>query len=138
MTQDTKPKRKHRGSLWIRQERRLAIYLRDGLACCYCASGLEHGVLLTLDHVQPRSKGGGDESENLVTACEKCNSVRGNRTVEDWSIAVASYLNHGVQSDTILEHVKVCQARTIDKQAALDLIAKRGSYTKALYQTEGD
>ena len=134
MTQDTKPKRKHRGSLWIRQERRLAIYLRDGLACCYCGSSLEDGALLTLDHVLPRSKNGTDDTSNLVTACEKCNSVRGNRSVEEWAHAVALYLNHGIQPETIIKHVRDCQARTIDKHAAFALIEKRGSYTKALYQ----
>ena len=30
------------GSKWIRPEKRMAIYLRDGLACVYCGEGVEH------------------------------------------------------------------------------------------------
>ena len=45
------------------------IYKRDGNKCQYCGSTKE----LSIDHVHPRSKGGRDTWENLVTACTKCN-----------------------------------------------------------------
>lgn len=32
---------------------------------------------LTLDHVQPKSKGGSNEHENLVLACRDCNLIKG-------------------------------------------------------------
>jgi 5-methylcytosine-specific restriction endonuclease McrA len=35
---------------------------------------------LTLDHVIPRSKGGSHSWNNIVTACEKCNSRKRDRT----------------------------------------------------------
>lgn len=35
-------------------------------------------VLMTQDHVKPRSQGGGSEEENLRTACHTCNNIRGN------------------------------------------------------------
>ena len=38
---------------WINVRRRLAIYLRDGMACVYCGSGIEDGIKMTLDHVIP-------------------------------------------------------------------------------------
>jgi 5-methylcytosine-specific restriction endonuclease McrA len=37
-TQKTSRYEKRQGMNWIRPEKRLAIYLRDGLACCYCAA----------------------------------------------------------------------------------------------------
>jgi len=40
-------------------------------------------VNLTVDHVIPKSKGGEDIWENLVTACIKCNNKKGDRTPED-------------------------------------------------------
>src|SRR5262245_64074265 len=83
------------GMNWIRQEKRLAIYLRDGLACAYCGEGIEDGAVLTLDHVVPR---GGNEKENLVTACLRCNSARGKRNVAEFIRATAAYLNHGVKA----------------------------------------
>lgn len=70
-------KRRTQGMNWIRKEKRLAIYLRDGLACIYCKKGVESGSKLTLDHVICRSKGGNNAETNLVTACHKCNTERG-------------------------------------------------------------
>jgi len=38
---------------------------------------------LTLDHVIPRSKGGPDSWENLVTACHKCNGRKGDQSLSE-------------------------------------------------------
>jgi len=58
---------------------RSRIYKRDGYECVYCGSKKE----LTLDHVIPKSKGGGNEWTNLVTSCFKCNLKKGNKTPEE-------------------------------------------------------
>ncbi|NJL02852.1 MAG: HNH endonuclease [Spirulinaceae cyanobacterium RM2_2_10] len=50
---------------------------RDDQTCQYCSY---RGDGLTLDHVLPRSRGGGDTWENLVAACVRCNVRKGNRT----------------------------------------------------------
>lgn len=52
------------------------LYKRDGNKCAYCGNSED----LTLDHVIPRSQGGVDSWTNLVTACQKCNTLKGNRT----------------------------------------------------------
>ncbi|MDX1672614.1 MAG: HNH endonuclease [Balneolaceae bacterium] len=52
------------------------IMKRDGNRCQYCGSSRN----LTIDHVVPRSRGGNDSWENLVTACDTCNVQKGNRT----------------------------------------------------------
>ena len=41
------------GSSWIRRDKRVAIYLRDGNACIYCGAGTEELKYLTLDHLRP-------------------------------------------------------------------------------------
>lgn len=66
---------------WIRPERRLAIYLRDSFLCQYCGRDLHSAVAseVTLDHLMPRSKGGNNRNENLITACRRCNSQRGSK-----------------------------------------------------------
>lgn len=58
---------------------RREVFRRDSHACQYCGS-TKH---LTLDHVIPRSKGGTHTWDNVVTACEKCNSTKGDRLVHD-------------------------------------------------------
>lgn len=120
------------GMNWIRKERRLALYLRDGLACCYCGEGVEDGARLTLDHLQPYSQGGSNASTNLVTACHRCNSSRGNRDWQKFAEAVAGYLNHGITGQEILVHIQTTVQRPVDVAAAKALIAQRGGFTQAL------
>lgn len=56
------------------KSRRFAILKRDGFKCLYCGrSPAEDGIRLQVDHIIPRSKGGGDHDDNLVSACEDCN-----------------------------------------------------------------
>lgn len=75
------------GSKWIRVERRLAIYLRDGFTCCYCGKDLrqEPPAAVTLDHLRPRSAGGTNESTNIITACHSCNSTRQDKPWVDFA-----------------------------------------------------
>lgn len=55
------------------------IFKRDRFTCQYCGAqpGSEE---LTIDHVQPRSRGGTSTWENCVLACMECNSRKADRT----------------------------------------------------------
>jgi len=53
---------------------------RDNFCCQYCGKKTH---TLTIDHVIPKSRGGSDTWDNLVTACVKCNNKKGNRTPEE-------------------------------------------------------
>jgi 5-methylcytosine-specific restriction endonuclease McrA len=64
------------------------ILRRDGFRCQYCGS---HSHPLTLDHVIPKSRGGGDAWENLVAACIPCNNRKGSRTPEEAGLRLLSY-----------------------------------------------
>ncbi len=55
---------------------RRALFARDGWRCAYCGTASGR---LTLDHVVPRSRGGGSVWENVVTSCAPCNLRKGNR-----------------------------------------------------------
>ena len=57
---------------------RRAVFARDGSRCQYCAKPAEN-----LDHVVPRSRGGGHTWENVVAACRRCNTRKGDRTPEE-------------------------------------------------------
>ncbi|MCS7000627.1 MAG: HNH endonuclease [Bacteroidota bacterium] len=63
------------------------ILRRDGFACQYCGT---RSAPLTIDHVIPRSRGGNDTWENLVTACIPCNNRKGNRTPEEAGMRLRS------------------------------------------------
>jgi CRISPR/Cas system Type II protein with McrA/HNH and RuvC-like nuclease domain len=58
---------------------RQKVFKRDEYQCVYCGSQKE----LTIDHVQPRSRGGRNTWTNLVTCCSKCNHKKGNKTPEE-------------------------------------------------------
>jgi len=74
------------GSKWITRNRRLAIYLRDGLECAFCgcqviagARGNRDGA--TLDHLHA---GNDHKSTNLVTSCLGCNARKGDMDLDAW------------------------------------------------------
>lgn len=55
------------------------LYLRDLNTCQYCNTQFPR-TQLTLDHVIPLSKGGKTNWLNIVAACGKCNSLKGDKT----------------------------------------------------------
>lgn len=57
---------------------RANLFKRDQGQCQYCGSKKQ----LTIDHIVPRSKGGKSNWSNLVTACHRCNVVKGDKTPE--------------------------------------------------------
>lgn len=115
------------GMNWIRQEKRLAIYLRDGLACVWCGASVEDNAQLSLDHLTPHCKGGSNGERNLVTACKRCNDSRGSRSIKRFASVVAEYLNHGVRAAAILAGIRAAVKRPLDISEAKRLIARRGS-----------
>lgn len=53
---------------------RFRVLLRDNFTCVYCGRNpKEDGVKLEVDHIIPKSRGGTDDIDNLVTACWECN-----------------------------------------------------------------
>jgi hypothetical protein len=64
-----------------------AVLARDGWRCCSCGrSAKVEGIILEVDHILPRSKGGTDDTENLQTLCRKCNIGKSNRDHTDLRI----------------------------------------------------
>lgn len=123
------------GMNWITQKKRLAIYMRDGLGCCYCGAGIEDGIRLTLDHLIPRSEGGTNDAQNLVTACHRCNSVRGTRDWRVFTVSVAEYINNNVRPESIMADIYATIDRPLDLAAAKAMIAARGSVAAALRES---
>jgi hypothetical protein len=62
----------------ISKKTRFDVFKRDFFKCQYCNASPPN-VLLHIDHVRPVVDGGGNEIDNLVTACEPCNLGKGAR-----------------------------------------------------------
>ncbi|MCP3978700.1 MAG: HNH endonuclease [bacterium] len=58
------------------------IFYRDKNRCQYCGQVFPQKQL-NLDHVVPRSRGGGSCWNNVVCACIPCNTRKGSRTPEE-------------------------------------------------------
>ncbi len=63
---------------------RREVFRRDNHICQYCGSAKK----LTIDHVIPRSKGGPHSWDNVVAACELCNSRKGDRTPQEANMSL--------------------------------------------------
>lgn len=57
------------------------VLSRQGEFCVYCGTG--EGPFAH-DHLFPHSHGGSDEANNLVLACQSCNSSKGDKTLTEW------------------------------------------------------
>ena len=61
------------------------IYWRDQYICQYCEGQFKYKQL-SLDHIIPKSRGGGRGWLNLVTCCHTCNQKKGNKTPSEASM----------------------------------------------------
>jgi 5-methylcytosine-specific restriction endonuclease McrA len=61
------------------------IYARDANRCQYCGKRFASSEL-SLDHVVPRSQGGGNTWDNIVCCCVRCNVRKGGRTPDQAGI----------------------------------------------------
>lgn len=79
-----------KGAAW--KTLRSQVFERDGFICQYC--GAKGG--LHCDHMQPITRGGTDDIENLVTACLDCNLTKRNKTVAEF-LAGNSWISYLVK-----------------------------------------
>lgn len=57
---------------------RFEVFKRDSFTCQYCGN-TPPSIILEIDHIHPKSKGGADDINNLIAACIDCN--RGKRDI---------------------------------------------------------
>ncbi len=58
------------------------LFQRDRNMCAYCGKVSVKSAQLTRDHILPKSKGGKNVWENIVTCCKQCNAKKGSKTLE--------------------------------------------------------
>jgi 5-methylcytosine-specific restriction endonuclease McrA len=76
------------------------VMIRDDFKCLYCGA---RESKMTIDHVQPVSKGGKSTFLNCVTACKKCNNKKDNRTPGEAKM----YLSKYPFAPTIMEFIMI-------------------------------
>ena len=106
------------GSKWIRPEKRLAIYHRDGFACVFCGDEDR----LSLDHVTPRELGGTHEATNLITACVSCNSSKKD---SDNRRFFQMLRDKGIDTSTLGRRIRRQTAKAIDVNMGKKLLKAR-------------
>ena len=79
------------------------VLLRDRYRCVYCGQVFPPDQL-TLDHVQPRMRGGDGSEGNLVTSCRSCNALKGGQAA--WSFLA----KHPELRANFFESVEQCDA----------------------------
>jgi 5-methylcytosine-specific restriction endonuclease McrA len=69
-------------SIYLRRQKiRQELIKENGRKCGYC---FKKPKKLTLDHIQPLSKGGADTKDNMMLCCESCNNIKSNMDIDEW------------------------------------------------------
>lgn len=61
---------------------RMRRELKKGKVCVYCNSN--NPIILTIDHIQPKIRGGKEDKSNFQVACRICNFLKGPLTHEEF------------------------------------------------------
>lgn len=69
------------------QSKRYKVFRRDRYRCVYCG---DKRVILTLDHLIPKSRGGSNCPTNLVAACRVCNERKADFTPLEYFVFVVN------------------------------------------------
>ena len=69
----------------------LRVFERDQYRCRYCGldgkASFEDWLVMTVDFVHPRARGGKKHDENLVAACQPCNKIKSTRKFKSFEEA---------------------------------------------------
>lgn len=96
---------------------RSEVFARDGYRCVYCGE-LQAPDQLSVDHVQPRMRGGDGSPGNVVTACKGCNTRKAGRPL-------AQFLAEEPEARrNFFQHARYVWARHL--KAVAEELARRG------------
>ena len=73
---------------------RAQVWAKTNGHCWYCGKLMNPWSDFTVDHMDPRKQGGGDEITNLVPCCKPCNSQKHAKTVVEYKKYIASKNEH--------------------------------------------
>lgn len=122
----------------ISKKTRFDIFKRDGFKCQYCGAH-PPSVLLHIDHINPVADGGGNEIDNLITACEPCNIGKGARPLSDIPKSLSEKAKEVSEREEQIKgfnDVLVAKAERLDRDAwevaaVLERVDRCDSYSRA-------
>lgn len=106
--------------------RREQLYRDQCGICHYCCQFVDYGDW-TIDHMQPRSRGGSNLKDNIVGACRSCNEEKGSRTVFEFVTSSLVSLNAPPQSP---------QATSRTPSAATEAVSRPPESSAASHTTD--
>lgn len=112
----------------ISKKIRFEVFKRDGFTCAYCGKSPPE-VTLECDHIDPKSKGGSNDINNLITACFDCN--RGKSNTELAKIPAKLHENYEILKETesqLAEYHKFI--RKIDRRINKEIQKVDATYTE--------
>lgn len=59
------------------------IYNKYNGHCAYCGKMIEYDDM-TIDHINPLSKGGNNDLANTIPSCQLCNNQKADRSIEEF------------------------------------------------------
>jgi predicted phage replisome organizer len=82
-----------------RERKKTNLLLDSPKTCAYCGRTAD-----TIDHIIPKSKGGKDVSENVVSACKSCNSSKSNKDLYEFLNDSVVYTYQQVNFNLVLSN----------------------------------
>jgi hypothetical protein len=114
---------------------RFLIFERDGWRCVYC--GAEDSKL-TVDHVVPRARGGGNRASNLAASCLSCNVKKNDKWL---SLEALDALLSGIRERNRAAGIPddlVCGMRELDyKRVQMITIVAKAEHPSGLVIAQG-
>jgi len=110
---------------------RFEVFKRDHFTCQYCGAQPPDAVLVA-DHITPVASGGGNEMENLITACETCNQGKAHKPLTEKSIRPDADLMY-LETQQEIAELQRFQAAKAKRDAALAAVAEQFEDTWTTY-----
>lgn len=98
---------------------RWSVFARDGFRCRYCGEQASDYVTLAVDHIISVADGGDNAMDNLLTACRRCNSGKGPRSLSGVPVSVA-VLEAATKQAENAEKLSLAIRRTISAKAEVN------------------
>lgn len=103
---------------------RFEIFKRDGFRCIYCGTTPVQSVL-HIDHVIPVAHGGASVADNLVTACQDCNSGKSSISLDDRKLSKPMLTEaHKEHAEQIKEFLAVQKSIASARQQAAEVLSE--------------